>query len=302
MAKGRNLPPLTAIRAFEAIARLGSFTKAAADLGTTQAAVSYQIKLLEERAGTQLIVRRPRQAQLTEAGGRLAAKAQDAFSLLEEGWTATRGGADGTLIVCTVPTFAIGWLARHIRTFQLRHPKLAFRLDTASRFGVGLGDGVDVEIRGGLGDWPGLKSELLLPSKFTPMLSPSLADTIGGVRKPTDLLRLPLVDPTDPWWPAWFGDFGIPWSQPSESARVGMRSQSYEAIIASTGGGVAMLTPQFYRRELKTGLLVQPFDHVSWDGSGYWLVYPEGRTRQPKVKAFRDWIFEELRAGDDVDR
>ena len=119
------LPPLAAIRVFEAAARHLSFTAAATELGMTQAAVSYQIKVLEERVGGPLFLRKPRQVVLTEAGQRLAPKVSEAFTLLMEAYGAARSGADGVLTVSTLLTFASNWLAQHLGLFQLAHPALA---------------------------------------------------------------------------------------------------------------------------------------------------------------------------------
>src|SRR5688572_22945142 len=116
-----ELPPLAAIRVFEATARHASFTKAAEELGMTQAAVSYQIKVLEERIGAPLFLRRPRQVALTDVGQRLAPAVSEAFALLSEAYAAARGNAQGTLCVTTVLTFASNWLSRHLGSFQLAH-------------------------------------------------------------------------------------------------------------------------------------------------------------------------------------
>ncbi|MGO4834913.1 LysR family transcriptional regulator, partial [Rhizobiaceae sp. 2RAB30] len=126
------LPPLAAIRAFEAAARHGSFTKAAEELGMTQAAVSYQIKLLEDRVGAPLFLRRPRQVSLTETGKRLAPAVSEAFELLSAAYQTARHGAQGTLVINTVQTFAAQWLAQHMGEFQIAHPALAVRLEASS--------------------------------------------------------------------------------------------------------------------------------------------------------------------------
>ncbi|PWK72568.1 LysR substrate-binding domain-containing protein [Aminobacter sp. AP02] len=296
MYRINQLPPLTAIRAFEASARLGSFTKAAEELGTTQAAVSYQIKLLEERAGTPLFLRRPKQTELTDAGRALAPKVSAAFEMLGEAWGETRGGARGVLVVSTLPTFAASWLAHHLGAFQMVQPDLAVRLETTTRQTDFKSEEVDVVIRRDYGRFPkGLVGNLLVPSDFAPMLSPKLAATIGGVREPADLLKLPQVDPGDSWWRAWFEGAGWPTEALPTHQAPNMGSQAYEAIAAIAGRGVAMLTPIFYKQELENGTLIQPFDHVGSDGSGFWLVYPEERRNVPKIRVFREWILAEVK-------
>lgn len=295
MSKSERLPPLTAIRAFESSARLGNFTKAAEELGTTQAAVSYQIKLLEERAGTALFLRRSRQTVLTEAGRLLAPKVSTAFDILGEAWGETRGGARGVLVVSSVPTFATSWLARHLGTFQMAQPDLAVRLETATRVADLRLDEADVTIRRDDGrPEPGLIKYLLVPATFTPMLSPKLAATIGGVKDPEDLLKLPQIDPGDEWWNKWFQSAGWPSKTLPQRHAPKMGSQAYEAIAAIAGNGVAMLTPVFYKDEIKSGALIQPFDHIGSDGFGFWLVCSQERRNASKIRVFREWILAEV--------
>jgi LysR family glycine cleavage system transcriptional activator len=289
------LPPLPAIRAFEAAARHLSFTKAASELGMTQAAVSYQIKLLEDRVGAPLFLRRPRHVVLTDTGQRLAVAATEAFAILGDAYASARGDVQRTLCISTVVTFASNWLARHVGSFQMAHPLLAVRLDTADRL-VDLARGdADVGIRSGGGKWPGLVSHHLIRADFTPLLSPKLAESIGGVREPADLLRLPILDPGDPWWRQWFAAAGV-----AADALLGrpdsrMGSQAYEGNAAIAGQGVAMLTRSFFRADLAEGRLIQPFDLVCDDGHAYWLVYPEQRRNAANIRAFRDWLLAEVK-------
>ena len=187
-----RLPPLAALRAFEAAARHLSFTRAADELAMTQAAVSYQIKVLEERVGSPLFLRRPRQVMLTETGQGLAVAATDAFRRIAEAYETARTGGQGTLSISTIPTFAANWLALHLGAFQMDHPKIAVRIETSDLLVDLARDNIDVAIRSGAtGQWPGLDAHHLFRETFTPMLSPALADSIGGVREPADLLRLP---------------------------------------------------------------------------------------------------------------
>ncbi|TIQ37816.1 MAG: LysR family transcriptional regulator [Mesorhizobium sp.] len=288
------LPPLQAIRVFEAVARHLSFTRAAQELGMTQAAASYQIKLLEERIGAPLFLRRPKQIELTEPGRRLAPAVSEAFAILGQAYAAARGGADGLLCVTTVLTFASNWLAQHLGSFQLAHPALAVRLDTSSRLTDFAREDVDLAIRSGGGKWPGLEAHKLLDADFTPMLSPKLAASIGGVKEPADLLRLPILDPGDVWWTQWFGAAGVTGHDLAKRPGSSMGAQAYEANAAMAGHGVAILTRALFKNELADGRLVQPFDLVGDDGHAYWLVYPTARRNVPKIRAFRDWILAEI--------
>jgi LysR family glycine cleavage system transcriptional activator len=289
-----QLPPLAAIRAFEAAARNASFTKAAEELGMTQAAVSYQIKVLEERIGVPLFLRRPRQVVLTEAGQRLAPAVSEAFALLAEAYTSVRAGAEGTLVISTVQTFGSNWLARHLGSFQIAHPSIAVRLDTKSHMVDFSREEVDVGIRSGGGKWPGLAVHMLFRADFTPMLSPALAESIGGVKEPADLLRLPILDSSDPWWRQWFAAANVPADELARRPGSSMGSQASEGSAAMAGQGVAILTRALFAAEIADGRLIQPFDLVGEDGHAYWLVYPEARRNVPKIRVFREWLLAEI--------
>ena len=290
------LPPLAAVRAFEAAARHLNFTRAAEELAMTQAAVSYQIKILEERFGSPLFTRQARQVALTQAGQTLAASATEAFRLLAEGYESARTGGLGTLSISTIPSFAANWLVLHIGSFQFAHPSIAVRLDTSNHLVDLAQENFDVGIRtGGKGEWPGLKSHLLMQADFTPMLSPKLAESIGGVREPADLLKLPIMDAGDPWWEIWFAAAGVDTGgNLAARPRSQLGSQSYEGRAAVAGAGVAILTRALFTAELANGSLIQPFDLFGDDGHAYWLVYQEQRRNVAKIRAFRDWILAEL--------
>jgi LysR family glycine cleavage system transcriptional activator len=285
-----HLPPLAAIRVFEAAARHLSFTRAAQELGMTQAAVSYQIKLLEERVGAPLFLRRPREVALTEAGLRLAPEVTRAFDTLREAFVDFGQREHGTLIVNTMHTFAAQWLAPRLGIFQLRHPEIAVRLETTDRLVDFAREQVDVVVRAGRGVWPGLTAVRLIDVRFTPMLSPGLAASIGGVREPADILKLPLLDADDPWWIFWLDAHGLPHDVLEQQNTPSMNMQTFDAIAAMAGQGVTLLTPEYFQRELAEGRLIQPFERVIDEGTSYWLAYPEGRRNVPKIKAFRDWI------------
>jgi LysR family transcriptional regulator, glycine cleavage system transcriptional activator len=287
----QSLPPLTAIRAFEATARHLSFTKAAAELGMTQAAVSYQIKLLEERVGATLFLRRPRQIALSEAGARLAPDVAQAFDILRNAFADSRGLIEGMLSITSVPTFASHWLAANIGLFQLANPEIAVRVESSAHvvdFGT---EEFDVGIRATSKLQEGMVKHLLLKANFAPMLSPKLVEEYQ-VREPADLLRVPQITPDDPWLSSWLELAGVSMPPTPDRPFSRLGSQNLEVAAAVAGRGVAMVTPAFYGEEVATGRLVQPFDLVGWDGHGYYLVYPEGRRNSPKIKAFRDWILE----------
>ena len=158
-----RLPPLAAVRAFEAAARLGSFTRAGEELGMSQAAVSYQIKLLEERVGTPLFLRAPRQVRLTDTGRRLSAAVSEAFDALRAAFASIDDDARGVLTISAVPAFAANWLAPRIGAFQLRHPDIAVRMSTTNRLVDFAREEVDAALRAGRGDWPGSRRAPAVP-------------------------------------------------------------------------------------------------------------------------------------------
>ncbi|MEO5807948.1 LysR substrate-binding domain-containing protein [Devosia sp.] len=287
---GSPLPPLTAIRAFEAAARHLSFTKAGDELGMTQAAVSYQIKLLEERVGAPLFLRRPRQVALSEAGAKLAPPIRQAFEIMRESFADTRGNIDGLLSITTVPTFASNWLAQNLGLFQIAHPDIAVRLDSTSDLVDLLNDEFDIGIRTMARPTPGLVEHLLVKADFSPLLSPELAASIGGVKSPEDLLKLPILDPQDEWFEQWFAQAGVPGYSTAGRPVSQMGLQSLLGTAAMAGRGVAMLTPAFFHQEIAMGRLLQPFPLLASAGRGYYLVYPESRRNSAKIRAFRDWI------------
>ena len=289
----RRLPPLSAVRVFEAAARHGNFTRAAEELGMTQAAVSYQVKLLEERLGAPLFRRDKRRVVLTDAGARAAPQITRAFDAIDAAFANVRKEEEGLLVISTSNTFANTWLAWRLGSFQMAHPEMAVRLETSDALIDLEGGEVDCAIRAGRGEWPGLAPDLLLPIDFTPMVSPAFLDRHGPI-EPADLLRLPLISPHDPWWTVWLREAGV--DVPDGPPRPGVRldSQAHEGHAAMAAQGVAMLTPFFWRNDLAEGRLVRPFEQVSTRGYAYWFVAPVGRRNIPKIKRFREWLLDEI--------
>lgn len=290
-----TLPPLAAIRVFEATARHMSFTRAAAELGMTQAAVSYQIKLLEERLGAPLFLRQPRALKLTEAGQWLAPRTTEAFEVLREAYSRFSEREQATLIVNTMHTFAAQWLSPRLGKFQLLHPQIAVRMETTERLVDFAREEVDVVIRSGKGKWDGLTSLKLVDVKFTPMLSPELAAKVGGLKSHEDLLKVPLLDPVDRWWDLWFDAHQLPKSALKRENAPTILLQTITAGAAMAGGGAALLIPEFFELEIAAGRLIAPYETLSENGNAYWLAYPDGRRNVPKIKAFRDWIATEIK-------
>ncbi|WP_134495491.1 transcriptional regulator GcvA [Microvirga pakistanensis] len=291
----QKLPPMSAVRVFEATARLQSFSRAADELGLTQAAVSYQIKVLEDRLGTSLFTRTARQVSLTETGKRLAPSINEAFQIMRDAFQAVSEGDETVLAITVFQTFAANWLVPRLGGFQLSHPSLAVRLDTSMDLVDLIRGEFDVGIRSGMGDWPGLEVHELFPSRFVPVCSPQFLERAGPLKEPADLLKLPLVSPRDPWWAPWFSQAGVPNVDLTRGPDLNLGIQLLEGASALAGHGVAIVAPAFFANELATGRLIAPFDILAEDGRSYWLVYPKTRSRSAKIRAFRDWLLEEVR-------
>jgi LysR family glycine cleavage system transcriptional activator len=297
----RKLPPLAAVRAFEAAARAENFTAAAAELGMTQAAVSYQVKSLEERLGAPLFVREKGRVRLTPLGARLLPALSGAFDSIETAFASHREEDESLLTITTTHTFANAWLAWRLGAFQIDHPELAVRMTTRDEL-IDLRSGeADVAIRAGRGDWEGLEHHELFKSSFTPMASPDcLANVqarLGRKLLPEDVTHQHLINPSDEWWQQWFADNGVP-ADDGVFGRPGVRldSQADEGHAAMAGQGFALLTPLLWKGDVAAGRLAVPFpDRVSTRGWAYWLVYPSERRTVPKVKRFRDWLLSEMR-------
>lgn len=290
----RNIPPLAAVRVFEAAARYENFTTAARELGMTQAAVSHQIRLIEAHVGQRLFRRERQRVFLTDAARRAAGHIAKGLDAIEAAFAELRTVDEAMLTISTTPTFANSWLAWRVGRFQMRYPDIAVRLLVQEGLSDFSADGVDVAIRSGRGPWPGVEARRLLVQDFTPMCSPSFLAAQGPALRPEDLLRLPLISPHDPSWARWFEDTGL--AHTSERPLPGLRmdSQANEGHAAMAGQGIAMLTPFFWQQDLADQRLVQLFPQVSTLGMAYWIVYPEHRQRAHKIRRFRDWLLAEI--------
>jgi LysR family glycine cleavage system transcriptional activator len=296
----RRLPPLSAVRAFEAAARNENFTAAAAELGLTQAAVSYQVKSLEERLGAPLFAREKGRVRLTALGARLLPSLSQAFDAIEAAFASHRQEDEQLLTITTTLTFANTWLAWRLGGFQMAHADLAVRLATQSELVDIIAGDADVGIRIGRGDWEGLEKHKLMQVDFTPMASPccirEAEAKLGRKLEPGDLPDLQLINPGDAWWEQWFADAGVAADGLARRPGVRMDNQANEGHAAMGGQGFALLTPFLWTGDVASGRLVRPFPVVATKGWAYWLVYPPERRMVPKVKRFREWLVEEMGA------
>jgi LysR family transcriptional regulator, glycine cleavage system transcriptional activator len=266
----------------------------------TQAAVSYQVKSLEERLGSPLFVREKGRVRLTPLGARLLPPLSGAFDAIEAAFASHRQEDESLLTVSTTHTFANTWLAWTLGGFQMEHPDLAVRMTTSNELcDLRAGD-ADVAIRAGRGDWEGLEQHRLFESAFTPMASPDcIAEVerrLGRALQPDDISHQHLINPSDEWWQQWFSDNGVP-ADESVLRRPGIRleNQANEGHAAMAGQGFALLTPLLWKGDVAAGRLAVPFpERVSARGWAYWLVYPTERRMVPKVKRFREWLLPEM--------
>lgn len=277
--------PLGSIRVFEAAARLGGYTRAAEELGMTQAAVSWQIRALETRLEQTLFQRVGREMRLTPAGERLARAAGEALATLRSAVEEITEGEEAVLSITTLQTLASQWLAPRLGAFQLAHPKLAVRLDASTRLMDLRREGADIAIRAGDGDWPGLEAVHLMPALMTPLCSPDLA---ARFKTPADLVHAPRVG-SDEEWRMWFAEAGVA-DPPRTASRLQADTQVLEVASAFGGDAVALGSPIFFSADLAAGRLVQPFDAVAAFTGGYWLAWPAERRRAAKIAAFREWV------------
>ena len=290
----RRLPPLSAVRVFDAAARHENFTAAAAELGMTQAAVSYQIRLLEERLGLSLFARSKGRVSLTEAGRRLGPLVGSAFDTLDDAFSGLLADDSGILSISAAQSFASEWLAPRLGAFQVKHSDLAVRLSTDNRLVDFTTGEFHAAIRIGRGGWSGLRCHFLFRLHFTPICSPDFRER-HRLERPEQLLDLPRLSPEEEWWNDWLGGVGV--KVPPGPPRPGLwlDNQIMEANAVRAGSGIALMTPMFWRMELAAGRLVQPFPHIHVAHRSNWLVYPEARRAQPKIAAFREWLIGQVR-------
>lgn len=289
-----RLPPLAAIRTFEAAGRLQNFSRAAEELGLTQAAVSYQIRQLEDRLGRALFVREKGRVRLSETGQRLLPAISNAFATMGDAFAALGSDEADVLTINAATSFGGAWLSARIGGFQLQYPELAVRMSMSNELIDFDASNVDVAIRIGKGVWPGLRSDFLMRQYLAPIASPAFIAE-HDIREPADLLRVQRLAPNDSWWTAWFALAGVE-TPPVPSRRgIELDSQLQEASAVQAGFGVAMMTPLYWQAELASGRMVQPFDtlYVS-ESSGMWLVHRDNRVGVRKIERFREWLHAEI--------
>ncbi len=294
----RRLPPLNAVRAFEAASRHASFQAAADELAVTAGAVAQQVKSLELWFGVPLFRRLPSKGvALTAAGQRYAITVSALLDELAEATARiTAHDSANVLTVSTIPSFAAQWLIPRLGTFRAAHPQLDVRIVASTSLTDFGREDVDVAVRYGRGSYPNLSSEFFLKETFFPVCSPQLLDDpVHPLRGAEDLRHHTLlheeVDPGIPEtidWPKWLAIAGVD----GVDARRGPRfTHTFLALQAAAAGqGVALATSVLIGEDLATHRLVMPFGPEVPGYYSYYLVCPAPVGEQPKVEAFRSWI------------
>ena len=300
----RRLPPLNALRAFEAAGRLQSLTRAAEELSVTPAAVGHQVKSLEQYLERSLVERRYRSIALTDAGRALLPGLSDGFERLVDALESLDTFEERRALLVTCATsFASRWLVPRLDRFREAHPDIDVRLDATQRLVDLRREDFDLGIRFGPGRWDGLEADYLIDEEMIPVASPALLARVP-IEHPGDLAAHTLLHlddgpgPAPVDWRRWLAAAGASGVDASRGPSFSMESMASEAAI--DGQGVALISDVLAADEIESGRLVRLFDLGLKSGLGlaYYLAYPPNRIRNPRAMAFRDWLlgeFERLR-------
>jgi DNA-binding transcriptional LysR family regulator len=289
-----NSVHLNGLRAVEAAGRLGSLAAAAEELGVTPGAVSQQIAKAEAQLGRVLFERTPRGLVPTDFGQRFLARISNAFHELAEAVASARRRDESVLTISVAPVFAARWLVYRLNRFAERHPDIRLRIDATTKL-VNLDTSdVDVGIRVGTGEWPGVKSEPLLQQEIFPVCSPAMAE---GLRKPADILKLPaVIDGHSMFsWEVWLREVGL------SGAEMNVRHTFNEASLvldaAISGQGVMLAWQTLAGFAIAQGSLVVPFGIRVPTGLGHYFVSAPSRRESKAAKAFKRWVRDEVEEG-----
>jgi len=297
----RRLPPLNALRAFEAVARHLSITGAAEELGVTPGAVSQSVKSLEDYLGKALLSRTPRGLVLNDAAAAALPALSEGFDRLAEASLRLAGPErGGRLTISVAPSFAQKWLAPRLADFATAHPDVDVQIQASMGLSNFEAEGVDLAVRYGAGHWPGVESKLLLREEVTPVCAPSVAEEI---KTPSDLARFTLIhddsslnDESCPDWAMWLKAAGANGVEANRGPRFNQASLAIEA--AASGRGVALAKRALAQADLDSGRLAAPFHVATPIEFAYWIVHPPGRARSRAARAFINWALDQAQKYD----
>ena len=289
----RRLPPLNSLRAFEAAGRHLSFTRAAAELTVTQAAVSHQVKALEEYLDTALFDRLPRQLELTRAGKTLLPVVRNAFDRISD--SVAKLDAHNTkheLTVRMAPSFAAKWLSPRLDDFRHRHPDVDLSLTLGNEAVDFRRQPIDIAVTYGPGDWKGVVAERLLSIDFFPVCAPRIMQGDNGLTEPNDLSKHTLLHDTNRnAWTEWLELAGASDVDPSRGTVVDDTNVLIQA--ATDGLGVALGSTLFVADRLASGKLVKPFETTLHSDLAYYVVCPKQHLKRAEVAQFKSWLMEQ---------
>ncbi len=296
-----RLPPLNALRAFEAAGRHLSLTRAAEELHVTPAAVSHQIKTLEDYLGVKLFRRMNRALLLTDAGQACLPRLRQGFEHLAEAVDAARLQiAHQALTVSVAPSFGSKWLVPRLDHFYAEYPGVDVRVDASTRLVDPLREDIDLCIRYGQGNYPGLHVECLIADEVSPVCSPDLLKGDKAPQTPQDLRHQTLLHADLPFkdgypdWRMWLAAAGVKNVDVDRGPRFSMASMAVQAAIS--GQGVALAGRVLVEDDIRAGRLVNPFEVRFPVKFAYYLVCPEAITREPRIVAFVNWLKEEAQS------
>ena len=288
----RRLPQLNALKAFEAAARHVSFTRAAEELCVTQGAVSHQVKALEAELGIKLFNRERQRLIITDAGRDYLSVVRDALDRIAMGTERlVQRQSSGRLTVSTSPDFAAKWLVHRLGRFAEAHPAIDLRVSATMHHVDFAREDVDLAVRHGDGDWPGLHVMRLCSEQLFAVCSPALG---AGLKRPKDVLKLPLLhlDDRGPWT-AWLEAAELADSDALHGVVLNRASMLIDAAI--DGQGIALARTTLAAWDLIHKRLVRPFPVALPLAKSYWIVCPKATADLPKLVAFRDWLFAQAR-------
>jgi len=287
-----RLPPLNSLRQFEAAGRHLSFRLAAEELSVTPSAVSHGVQALEEWLGTALFNRGHRGLVLTNAGEAYLPRVREALELLTRATEQVPGQRyNQHLSISVAPSFGSRWLVPHLPSFREQYPDIEVSVDTSHRHVEFPRDGVDLAIRMGQGDWPGLYTECLITEELIPVCAPELARRIDTT---ADLAKQTLLHVTDVAedWAAWARSIGVDRLELDKGLRFDSLDMAWNA--AAQGLGVAIGRLPLIAAELAAGHLVPVLGEPQRSQTGYWLIASQETLLRAEVIAFTNWLRTEL--------
>lgn len=296
----RRLPPLNAVRAFEAAARRGNFNQAAEELSVTPSAISHQVRTLEEFFGTKLFRRSGRNVELTTKSRDFLRSVTQALDQINAASQRMMRRPEGNLLnIAAAPTFATGWLVPRMLEFQVDHPELEIRMCTTMSFVDFLDSDIDLAINYSAGEFPDeLESVRIMAEHCVPVCSPQYMRDHGPMQVPDDIRNCTLLHalPRIGQWRNWLEVAGVSGVDAERGPKFQSTLLALEA--AKSALGVAISNREFVQEHIRLGTLVAPFQVEVPSDSGYYLVYPQERARDPKIEAFRDWLLAKLLPGE----